>query len=287
MAANFFSFENNKNSHSQKDFFHQEKDHGWSSINYYPSFFGSNRKAPLILKGKFFNEISFKDTIIKNVNFINCTFNKCLFAGSFLNNCEFVDCKFYSTNTHKIKIRNCLINPKQFNSNFELKLDANIAVDLFQEIYKNSKNEEQPEYSKESLYKMNVALGYNLNYKYSSKKISLLRFMYEKCMNVTNRFATGYGLKIGRILLTVISAILLMSIVNFHYNYGFYSGSHNKMETYIDALYFTCVTVTTLGYGDITPTLATTKVIVIIESLIGFIFMSLFVSAFINRVLRS
>lgn len=287
MAANFFSFQNNKDLHSQKDFFCAEEDNSWSSINYYPSLFGSKSKAPLIIKAKVFNNISFKDTTVKNVKFINCVFNNCLFTGSVLNNCEVIDCKFYNTNTHKIKIRGCLINPKQFDANFDLKYDANIAVDLFQELYKNSKIEEQPKYSNDSLYKMNVALGYNLNYKYKSRKMGLSRFIYEKTKDITNRVTTGYGLKIGRILLTVFVTVFFMSIVNFHFKDGFTTNNGHDIKNFIDAFYFTCVTVTTLGYGDITPTMTITKIIVIIESLVGFVFMSLFVSAFINRVLRS
>jgi hypothetical protein len=287
MAANFFSFQDNKNLHSQNDFFCAEEDNSWSSINYYPSFFGSGSKAPLIIKSKTFNSISFKDTTVENVKFINCVFRNCLFIGSVLNNCEVIDCKFYNTNTHKIKIRGCLINPKQFDANFDLKYDANIAVDLFQELYRNSKIEEQPKYSNDSLYKMNVALGYNLNYKYKSRKMNLLRFIYEKAKDITNRVTTGYGLRIGRILLTVFVTVLFMSMVNFNFKDGFTTNNGHEIKSFIDAFYFTCVTVTTLGYGDITPTMTITKIIVIVESLVGFVFMSLFVSAFINRVLRS
>ncbi|PPE61595.1 hypothetical protein F157LOC_00422 [Pectobacterium brasiliense] len=235
MAANSFFFDNNKNLHTQEDFFHDEKENSWSSINYRPSFFGSTAKAPLILSGKVFNSVSFKDTTIENVKFINCTFNNCLFIGGFFNKCEIIECAFHGTNTHKVKIRCCLIDPKQFDKNFELKHDANIAVDLFQELYKNSKAEEQPKYANDSLYKMNVALGYNLNYKYRSQKITLLKFIYEKTKDVINRFATGYGLKIGRMFFTVIITIFFMSIVNFNFKQGFISNTNDEIKTFIDA----------------------------------------------------
>ncbi|MBP1019251.1 ion transporter [Serratia fonticola] len=285
MAANFFSLFNNTNSHSQEDFLREERECSWISINYLPSFFGSSNKTPLIIREKKFYCISFKDTCISNVKFINCDFYDCLFIGSTLTNCDVIDCKFHGTNTHKIKIERCLIDPKQFLGNFELKYDANIAVDLYQELYKNSKKEEQPKYSNESLYRMKVALGYNLNYKYRSKKIGVIRFSYEKIKDLINRSTTGYGLKVGRILLTVLISIFIMSIINFKFKHDF-STTHG-INTFIDAFYFTCITVTTLGYGDITPVTDITKIIVIVESLVGFLFMSLFVSAFINRILRS
>lgn len=285
MAANFFKFLNNKSIHSQKDFIAHENNDAFSSMNYYPSFFGSKIKAPLIIRDKVFSSISFKDTTIKNVNFINCVFYDCLFIGSVLIGCEFIDCRFFGTNTHKIKIRNCLINPKQFDNNFELEYDANIAVGLFQELYKNSRSEEQPKYSNESLYQMNVALGFNLDYKLKAGKISLPQYCIKKTTDSINRFFTGYGLKIGRILASVLTIIFLMSFLNLKLKDGF--TSNLEIKNFIDAFYFTCVTITTLGYGDITPITTMTKIVVIIESLFGFLFMSLFVSAFINRVLRA
>ncbi|HBB9121590.1 pentapeptide repeat-containing protein [Serratia marcescens] len=284
MAANFFSLNNNKDLHSQDSFIEEGNDFGWVSINYFPDFFGSSEKKPLVIRKKEFHTISFKDTSIENVNFINCYFYDCLFIGSTLKNCEFIDCQFHGTNTHKIKIESCLIDPRQFSNNFELKYDANIAVDLFQELYKNSKIEEQPKYAIESLYQMKVALGYNLNYKYKSKKIDILRFFIEKSIDVINKYTTGYGLKISRIFATLLITIFIMAMINLIFRSGF--TTQNEMKSIIDAIYFTCITVTTLGYGDITPITGGAKIIVIFEALVGFVFMSLFVSAFVNRILR-
>ncbi|ANI81888.1 potassium channel family protein [Kosakonia oryzae] len=287
MAANNFFLPENKNVHSQKDFLEKEEQGTWESINYYPDEFKSPNNTPLIINGKNFINISFKNTLIRNVNFINCSFSNCLLIGSVIESCEFVDCEFLKTNTHKIKIKNSLIDPRQFSKNFELKHDANIAVDLFQELYKNSKKEEQPHYANESLYRMKEALGYNLNYKLKVKKITPIQFLYEKIIDKINKITTGYGLKLSRILLFVLVSILLFSLLNFCFREDFHNGNNPNANSFVDAIYFTCVTITTLGYGDITPTSITTKIIIIFESLFGFLFLSLFVSAFINKILRS
>lgn len=287
MAANNFFLPGNKNVCSQRDFLKQESHSSWNSINYFPDILKSFEISPLVFNEKKFISVSFKNTKFKNVKFNNCQFINCLFIGVVIDSCEFVDCKFINTNTYKIKIRNSLIDPKQFLKNFELKKDSNIAVDLFQELYKNSKSEEQPAYSRESLYRMNVALGYNLNYKYTNKKLSCCEFIYKKTSNIISRFTTGYGLKIKRILVSLLTSIGFFSFLNFHFKDNFLKGDEPGIATFIDAIYFTCVTITTLGYGDITPTSITTKVIVIFESLIGFLFLSLFVSAFVNKILRT
>ncbi|MDF7631225.1 ion channel [Erwiniaceae bacterium L1_55_4] len=286
MPANSFFFHDNYDVYSQDDFFKKEINNSWTGINYKSNFFGSSVQKPLVLKDKVFVNVSFKSTDIKNVRFTNCNFDNCLFAGSRLSHCDFVDCKFINTNTHKIKLDRCLLNPSQFRMNFDLKNDCNIAIDLYQELYKNSKSEEQVEYSKESLYRMKVAEGCNLKYKLSVNKITCYNYFYKRLFNFIHRFSTGYGLKVSRISSTAMLTILVMALLNFYYKDDFYS-SVTGIISFWDALYFTCVTVTTLGYGDIIPLTTTARIMMIFESLVGFVFMSLFVSAFINRVLRS
>lgn len=50
----------------------------------------------------------------------------------------------------------------------------------------------------------------------------------------------------------------------------------------LDALYFSLVTISTLGFGDFIPHLAIGKKLVIIETLLGFIFVVLVVATFVN-----
>lgn len=283
MAANNFSLNGNVNFYSQEEFLIKTNESGFKSINYIPNFFGGEEKKPLVFKNKTFQKVSFKSTDIKYINFINCKFYDCLFIGSKLINCEFINCEFERTNTHKIKINNCLIDPIQFKNNFELKKDANIAVDLYHELYRNSKLEEQPKYANISLYQMKLALSYNLNYKLNIEEIGKVKFYCEKTKDFFHKNFTGYGLRIDRIFISFIIIVIVMSFLNFTLIDSF----SDKMSGLVDSFYFTFVTVTTLGYGDITPETNTSKIIIIIESVVGFVYMSLFVGAFINRVLRS
>ncbi len=46
----------------------------------------------------------------------------------------------------------------------------------------------------------------------------------------------------------------------------------------IDSIYWTCITATTVGYGDIKPTKTSTKILAILITILGLIFTGLFVA---------
>ncbi|MHA7847814.1 ion channel [Serratia sp. D1N4] len=285
MAANKFSLKNGRLVEDFESFINEEESGVWSDIIYLPDFFGGEERSPRIFRDREFLRVSFKSKCIKNVRFINCTFKECLLMGALIENCDFNECKFIDTNTAKIKINRCLIDPISFSKNFDFKNDANIAIDLYHELYKNSRNESQPSYASESLYMMKVAEGCNLDYKLKEGKISLFDYLKKRFSGLIYKVTSGYGLKINRIFYTLIFVIILIAGVNFIYSAHFFKTG--VVNSYLDSLYFTCVTITTLGYGDIYPVTSIGRVAIIFESLLGFVMMSLFVSAFINKVLRS
>ena len=98
-------------------------------------------------------------------------------------------------------------------------------------------------------------------------------------------FVSGYGLRVGRVLRFLIIVIAFFTILN----YALRSFIFEKWElfTIIDSFYFTCVTITTLGYGDISPDTQAGKIFIVIQALSGFVVISLFLSAVSNRTLRS
>lgn len=255
------------------------------NIQYFPDNFKSENRHPLMMKNKNFTEISFKDTDFKNVRFINCSFKKCLFIGASLIDCEFVDCKFTNTNTSKVKIKNCLIDPVIFDGNFDLKNDSNIAIDLYHALYKNSSEFHQPEYAIESLYRMKTAERKNLDSKLRRNVISKKTYIREKIQHIIYDFVSGYGLRVSKVFRLLMIIIIFFSVTN----YALRSFIFKEWILFspIDSFYFTCVTITTLGYGDISPDTPIGKIFVALQVLIGFIVISLFLSAVASRALRS
>lgn len=284
MAANHFRIEG-KRVDSFFEFTRCENDNKFEKIQYYPNEFKSNNRQPLMMKSKKFIEVSFKDTDFFNVRFIDCSFEKCLFIGATITDCEFINCKFTETNTSKLKIKNCLIDPAIFDDNFDLEIDSNIAIDLYHSLYKNSSEVHQPEYAIESLYRMKVAERKQLDSKRKRNLIDKGTYRKEKLKHIVFDFVSGYGLRVGKVLRFLIIVIAFFTILN----YALRSFIFEKWEifTIIDSFYFTCVTITTLGYGDISPDTQAGKIFIVIQALSGFVVISLFLSAVANRALRS
>jgi hypothetical protein len=59
------------------------------------------------------------------------------------------------------------------------------------------------------------------------------------------------------------------------------------LESRLDALYFSCVTITTLGYGDFRPTCGWSKTLVIIQPLLGFLLLALMLGVFVSMLGRN
>nr|WP_240107344.1 potassium channel family protein [Streptomyces sp. MUM 203J] len=61
-------------------------------------------------------------------------------------------------------------------------------------------------------------------------------------------------------------------------------GEFVGLETRLDALYFTVVTLATVGYGDITPQGQTARLVTIVQILYSFVFLTAGATAFSRRV---
>jgi hypothetical protein len=284
MPANHFKIEG-KRIDSLSEFTRCEDGNEFKNIQYFPNDFKSENRHPLMMKGKKFIEVSFKDTDFVNIRFIDCRFEKCLFIGATVTDCEFTNCKFTDTNTSKLKIKNCLIDPAIFDENFDLELDSNIAIDLYHSLYKNSSESHQPEYAIESLYRMKVAERKQLDSKLKRGLIDESTYRKEKLKHVVSDFVSGYGLRVVKVLRLLVIVIASFTVLN----YALRSFIFEKWDSFtiVDSFYFTCVTITTLGYGDISPETQLGKIFIVIQALSGFLVISLFLSAVANRALRS
>ncbi|MEM7106365.1 MAG: potassium channel family protein [Bacteroidota bacterium] len=69
----------------------------------------------------------------------------------------------------------------------------------------------------------------------------------------------------------------------FHAGKGF---PHNTIGTYPRMLYMSATTLTTLGLGDVTPVTNTSRLLVVLESMLGIILMGLFVNSLATEVVE-
>lgn len=285
MSANNFTIDGNRID-SFLEFMRAEVNGMFNGIHYYPKEFKSAEDKTLVFRGKKFHSVSFKDTEIFNIRFIECEFKNCLLVGSKAIDCEFVDCEFLATNTSKMKFINCLVDPLCFESNFDLKNDANIAIDLYHSLYRNSSETHQPKYAILSLYRMKAAESKNLDSKLKRNRINKKKFYTQKLTYVAHDFVSGYGLKLWKVARFLAIVIIIFSLLNFWFSSWIFDGD-DGIKTFLDSIYFTCVTVTTLGYGDLTPDTQFGRIFVTFQTLAGFGVISLFLAGVANRALRS
>lgn len=78
------------------------------------------------------------------------------------------------------------------------------------------------------------------------------------------------------------ASVIFMSAVLYFYLPGIFE----KKNTFVDSLYFSVVTITTLGYGDISPVSGIGKTIAAIEALLGVILIGVFLLAVSNQLIE-
>jgi hypothetical protein len=294
MSANIFKIEGSpRKVDSREEFMSFEETlevegkmrHKFSDMLFYPDCFNENPAKTITIKDGIITNVSFKDTEFNNVRFLDCEFNQCIFLSSKFFNCEFINCSFIKTNTNKSKFAETLIDPKDFSNNFDLKNDTNIAADLYHSLYKNLTNERQPDRAIDSLYMMYRAENAHLSSQLKRKKITKLFFIKKKSWHLFSYLTSGYGLKLHRVLITLSIVVGLSSLINYIYRDDFFSSG--DVTTPIDAFYFTLVTLTTLGYGDISPCTQLGRLVVSCETAIGIVVISLFLSSISSKTVRA
>lgn len=107
-----------------------------------------------------------------------------------------------------------------------------------------------------------------------------LKYKTKYVLSLIDELAWGYGEKPIRILLT---SLLVLSIYTIAYYRLFSPQDTSQSYSLVDCLYFSIVTFTTLGYGDITPKTDFQKIICGSEALIGAFLIGLIVAGFANK----
>lgn len=283
MAANIFRVTGDR-TNSRDEFLKKNKNNLFSNLLYYPETFESGDKSFITIKKCAFLNVSFKDTRFLRVRFIDCQFTKCLFMSCEFQKCEFINCSFLACNTLKATFSQTLIDPMYFKENFDLVEDTNIAIDLYHSLYKNLSEEHQVKRAANSLYFMYTAEYAHLFYKRKKNEISGSNFCGEVIWHLVYDNLSGYGLRARKSFFALMNTIIYFSIVNLSLkDYIFQNG---KVASILDSLYFSIVTFTTLGYGDITPISASGKVLISVEVLWGVIIMTQFLGAITAKAVR-
>lgn len=89
----------------------------------------------------------------------------------------------------------------------------------------------------------------------------------------------------GRSLLRWCAWILLLTVL-FAWFYTLVGVDYGKYPNWISPLYYSVVTLTTLGYGDVVPASAAAKVVAMLEVTVGYLMLGGLLSIFANKMAR-
>ena len=281
---------------SQKELYNHldVSDHLKDAIYRPPELKKRGDEAKTQILDKRFDRVSFSKTEISGITFKNCIFDHCLLVASRIKDCEFHRCKFILTNTYKISISDTYLDPISFTQCLLPNKHQNIGVHLYQSLLRNSRMTEQIEFERDAHFLFLRWKRFQDAYEIvswwrtgtlPSQRIQFLR----KCLKYVRRLAWekffGSGLKIRYFMVTVFVAIVALSTLNYIFRAKFGLMQENEAITsFWDALYFTTISVTTLGYGDITPTTLAGRIVATVQSVIGFCLFAVFASMLFRRM---
>ena len=249
------------------------------------------------IENRRFVSCRFSHTQVIGFTFRNCTFEGCLFIGSTFKDCKFHKCHFRSTNTHKISIERTYIDPLSFDGCLKKQEHQNIGTHLYQELLRNSRDEDQILFEQDARFLFlrweRYQKWYETRKKLSEAKISALRLgllleVWKASLSCLGRWlwevSAGSGLRIGRFTLSAISTALVFSAINCLCRQDFgLEREGDPIGGYWDALYFTIISLTTLGYGDITPSTTAGQLWASFQSIVGFILFATLASMLFRR----
>jgi Ion channel len=164
------------------------------------------------------------------------------------------------------------------------KLHQNIGVYLYQELLNNSRQQSQPDFAQDALFQFRRWLRFEQIYKLRQNDVARISRFELSRLIVQSWLAEkllGFGVHLKNYCFTAVSTAYILALINYH----FCSSFGLKIGTFIDALYFTTITLTTIGYGDITPTTTCGRLVIAGEGVAGFVLFAILASMVYRKIL--
>jgi len=229
-----------------------------------------------------FVEVSFSKTVIEDFEFSDCDFVDCRFIGTIFMRCRFINCTFTRCNMYRCEFSEVFVNPRSFENCTPAKYQ-NIGAYLYHELLNNSRRQSQPDFAQEALYQFRRWQRSEDIYTLSMPGLPLRR-RAGLVLSVISSWAMqaflGHGVRVKNYICTAVIVALAMSVIN----YKFASSFGLKLSSFVDALYFTVITLTTVGYGDITATETAGRLVMTIEAISGFVLFAILASMIYRKI---
>ncbi len=251
---------------------------------------------------------------------MGCTFENCSFEDvDFIQRCLFDNCIFINTKFNNYFFPDRLFENCKFNSSVELNDPSFNPINKNWKLELNLKDLESFYISIRETYKEGGAHDKEWNYYYKAKHASTRYnnkgFIDKYTKLIFNELLIGYGEKPSNCLKISIFIIFFFSFFYMFAGLGFASQDSSISSTkeiinynidiyyfiknifnpnyywqcfkdFSNFLYFSVVTFTTVGYGDITPINSIGRFLSALEMLLGVTFIGAWVATFFRKLIR-
>lgn len=271
---------------------------GFHNGIYTPETWGFSKDETPSLKKLHFENCSFSKTTIKGLDFVSCKFINCHFMGTYFDECEFHDCEFLGCNFFKAKLNNCYLDPNSIKGISKIK-HSNIALRLYSELIKNAKQVDSSNFQSDAEFYYKVYQRYQKLFKLkpdeNEKRLSLkwgfklIKFIASFVGDFIWMLISGYGMRSRYVVFSGISFICILTCMNYQFG-TLIDGISNNTDEFargVDSLYFSVMTITTLGYGSVTPTNPEGKLWVAFQAITGVVWLTACASVIVKKIVRS
>lgn len=305
---NFFQLSGEtKRIESGDDFFIEAVDNSeFKDIEYRPDSLEGSSEYQTRIRKVIFRNVSFTRTQIRKIDFRHCRFENCLFISSEIEDCEFHHCEFIDTNMHKVVFNNTYIDPRSFSRSQDRRYFQNIGAHLYQALMRNSRHTDQPEFEAIAHFQYHKWKRYQHLHdarepwrretkaesgksSFSERLSASSPYIGKYLKGLFWEKTTGSGIKFSILARTAAIVVLSLTLINMALwkCFGLDDCDCNfacSTGTFFDSLYFTVITLTTVGYGDITPSSLSGKIVIPFEGVLGFLLFALLASMFYRKI---
>jgi hypothetical protein len=257
------------------------------NVTYQPGTFAPTRPQNIV-RSKLFRNVSFRSTHFQNIEFRGSHFEDCLFMGATFDHCEFHECSFTGCNPYKARFTGTYINPDIFDGMLDPERHANIGVFLFQQLRFNAFATYQPDFAESADWLFRRWQRYELNYKFRVRRVSKMSYWFRWTVSHLYELVSGFGHSFTRFAITSVILFAVIVFINHTLWRDFSTGDSvvKASHHWYSAGYFTAITLTTLGYGDITPKTISGMMVAAVEALSGFFWFALLAAMLVRRFFR-
>lgn len=276
-----------------------------ASANLEKAYFGGTNLKNAILRGSVL-----KGAYLRGANLENATLRESCLQGADMKGANLQNAKLWSSNLQGAKLQRTNLKNTGFNEetilydvnwyqcqidNSTLKfaddqLDKKVIQEKnndykkAREVYRNLKNY----FRQEGMYDISGEYYYRekvMETKYNLQEKKYFEWIFNSFFNLI----AGYGERCLRVIIGWFIIIFGYAFIYYYFS-GIYDGMAYKITSYnakfLEAIYFSIVTFTTLGFGDLAPKPGLFQLITSSEALVGAIFMALFIFVFARKMSR-